>query len=244
MRADPAPPILVPVDLRGVDRGSLELLVTIAAAAGADVVALLVEDPALEDAARLPFVREILGASGAERDIHPEILRSRRRGSEGRFEVLLGELAGARAVSWRLQRTAGARIGCALAMARHHVFLPSAGRGVRRGTAGRIRVVMDGDPGVLEVAATLAAAGRFREIVVSGDEGLSMTQMERLARAAPRVLLDLSGGEPGERIAANLARPGCDLLVLPRGLLERLPANRAEAMLGAVACPVLVVDPE
>ncbi len=244
LRADGTRAILVPVDLRGVDRQSLELLVAIAAAAGADLLALLVEDPTLEEAARLPFVREILGGSGVERDFHPETLQSRRRGSEGRFEALLREVAGTRAVNWRLQRTTGARVGCALAVARHHVFLPAASRSSRGPASGRIRVVVDGDHGVLEVAAGLAAAGRYREIVVSGDRGILVEELENLTAAAPRVLLDLSTGEPAERVAAVLARPRCDLLVLARSLLDRLPSGQAEVLLGAVPCPLLVVDHE
>jgi len=245
--------ILVPIDVMGVDRATLMALVAMAERLEAGLVGLFLEDPVLSRAAALPIVREISRSGAGERDITAEALRRHASRLARTVQQQLAELTAGRRVTWRFDYVAdaGSRGAAALRVDTGDVYLP-AREGCARMEAPaatlqfrRVRIIYrDGEDSAraMEIVHRLARNGHTRELFVVTDRPLPAALAQALKAHGVRVHVELHGDAISQYLHAVLARPSCDLVLIPRSLFGATPDAAIEAALNRVSRPVLLVS--
>jgi hypothetical protein len=244
--------ILVPIDLHGINRGSLETLVRIARQLDRALLGLLLEDIRLQRVADLPFTTEITLSSASERVLlRDELTRQHSRVSSATRRVL-HELAERDRVALSFEDAAGSRWHTALEREGvADIFFPA--RQSWRPPPGsrsnapikRLGILLSGsdlDKRLLDVAALLLKAG------LVGD-----TYILCARPPVPEALHDLYQQGHQVRIQSNLkATPPVvtrliqqspyDLLLLNRDSLRGIPPGLLDASLDKSGSQVLVVN--
>ena len=128
--------ILVPIDLYGINRDTLETLVRIAHLLDRKVLGLLIEDIRLQQVADLPFTTEITLDSGRERNLLRHQLLQRHNVISAQARRQLQELAVSHQVELSFEDVCGDRWPSALERDGHQdIFLPPRTRWTERAQA-------------------------------------------------------------------------------------------------------------
>ena len=249
----PSDTILLPIDLHGVSRSTLDTLVRLARHLDCGLLGLFVEDPRLQQVADLPFPTEIVLSSGGERELRPERLRSRLGRVSRDTRTWLDELAGHNKVQLTYETASGARLNAVLQRAGgEDIFIPgrvrrpsAPGRGAPRAVIPRLGVLLgepEGDDRALSIVGVLVAAGLVGvlHVLVTGAVDAGRLQaIERLGRRPH--LLRLQDRSP-QGIIELIRRAPYDLQILPLSSLRDIPPAQLEAALDTSRSQVLVVS--
>ncbi|MCZ7596765.1 MAG: DUF4224 domain-containing protein [Gammaproteobacteria bacterium] len=84
--------------------------------------------------------------------------------------------------------------------------------------------------------------GHTRELFVVTDRPLPAALAQALKAHGVRVHVELHGDAISQYLHAVLARPSCDLVMIPRSLFGATPDAAIEAALNRVSRPVLLVS--
>lgn len=254
MASDDGRRILVPIDILGVDRATLAALVVMAERLESGLLGLILEDDALHRAAALPFVREVLASGGGEREMVPDELRRQARRLARSVQQALTELAARRSIVCQFEVVAasGSRILSAWSYREHDLYLPPrtpvAGRGVEAARElhyRRVRLLYQTGPDsarAVEILHRIARNGHTREVFVVTDTGVPRAVLDSLKAQGLRVHLEVFHDSLEEHLKGVLARPACDLLIIPRSLFGEAPEFAVDAALNRVSRPVLLVS--
>ena len=229
--------------------GLLEAGAGLAAAVGARLEGLFVEDADLVHLAGLPFARELSAITGAWHGLATEEVERTLRLEAAKLERLLANAAERARVPWSFATTRGRLI--AVAAAREAEFTMLAGRSVyaapeeRRSGRGSLAVMFDGSPGsfrALELAGRLAdALGRELHVLVS-DRASAAAAADARARLAARgrgdVAVALRAGEAALAEALRAARSEFVIQAVP-DVGQSLPA--LAGLLARLSCPLLIM---
>jgi hypothetical protein len=237
--------------VRGIDRATLVSLVGLAERLETGLIGLFLEDRELQEAALLPFVREVLIEGGSERSISSEELKRQSRRLANNVQSILSELTATRRVACRFDfaAIAGSRTMSALGFGVHHVYLPA--RTASALAPGhmvafrRLRLLYQEGPDsarAIEIVHRLARNGQVREVFVVSDRELPASVLATLKSSGVRVHREMFHDTLADHLVNVLARPACDLLMIPRSVFKGTPDAAVEAALNRVSRPVLLVS--
>jgi len=257
--ASPAARVLVAMDAEALSALALKAGAGLAAALGARLEALFVENADLVRLGGLPFASEISALTGAWRDVAAEEVERSLRLEAARIERLVAEAAEQARVPWSFDTTRGRLVAQAVAREAELTILGVADRGgelARRFAAPRrahralasLAVLFDASPAsfrALEIAGRLAdeLGSELRLLTPAAAEAEKAALRDRAEQwlaTEGRAGLALSL-EPGQGSLANtLRRTRSELLV--HGVPDLGQSLRSLVTLVAqVSCPVLVV---
>jgi hypothetical protein len=254
MMADTSRIIIVPIDLHGINRHTLEVLVRIAHQLDRSLLGLLLEDLRLQRVADLPFTTEITLSGGRERSLLRDHLTQRQSQVSDETRRLLHELANRDRVDLAFEDAAGARWHTALERENEgDVFFParqrwratSPGRVERPGFIRRLGLVVPGDelpPASLVAAAALLRAGLVGDVYVICRRPLLPEQLQGLFRAGHQVRVQTNFRCDANHLIALILQSHYDLLLLPRECLHNIPAEALDAALDRSGSQVMVVS--
>ncbi|GAH10950.1 unnamed protein product, partial [marine sediment metagenome] len=219
--------ILVPIDLHGINRESLEILVRIASRLNRSLLGLLLEDIRLQQVADLPFATEITLIGGQERSLLRDHLSQRHSLVTTDTRRLLNELADRNRVELSFESAAGARLHTALERDGHlDIFFPArqrwqlvaATRPLASRPIQRLGIVLantEQDRSVVETARVLLQAELASEVYVLSVGPLDRTQIEMLYRPGSRICVQGNLSCDPATIAQLIRQSSYDLLLLP-----------------------------
>ena len=245
--------ILVPIDLQGIGRDTLETLVMIARLLDRGLLGLLLEDIRLQQVADLPFTTEITLIGGRERSLLRDHLSQRHSLVSSDSRRLLDDLAHRDRVALSFENAAGSRLHTALERdGQLDIFFPARQRW-RRSVAGklaagkvirRLGIALAGtrqDRDVLENARLLQQAGLVGELYVVSAAPLEQAQLDSLYRPGSRICVQANlHCDPGT-ILRLICQSGYDLLLLPRDSLQGIAPDVLENALDRSGTQVLVI---
>lgn len=246
--------ILVPIDLHGVNRSTLETLVRIARQLDRRLLGLLLEDSLLQQAADLPFTTEITLRGGLERSLLRDHLSARHSLVNTDTRRQLNELAERDQVPLSFENAAGARWHTALARDGHlDIFFPArqrwhAATAVYPGRGGiikRLGVVLPPSQDysrLINTAAALLEAGLVGDIYVLSRRPPLPEQLHDLYRPGHQVRLQANFSCDAASLAGLIRQSPYDLLMLPRECLQGIPPDLLEAALDKSGGQVLIVN--
>ena len=246
--------ILVPIDLHGVNRHTLEILVHIARQLDRQLLGLLVEDSRLQQVADLPFTTEISLSSGQEKSLLRDHLSQRHSLVSADARRLLHELAQRYKVALSFEDVAGARWQSALQRdGQLDIFFPARQRGYDSGehyassvnAIKRLGVVLPQsqvDSNVTSVAATLVAAGLVGDIYILSNRPPLPEQLHDLYRQGHQVRLQTNFCCNAVNLGALIRQSQYDLLLIPRECLQEIPTELLEAALDKSSGQILVIN--
>lgn len=244
--------ILVPIDTLGIDRATLTALVAIAERLESGLLGLFLEDDTLPRAAALPFVREVLVSGAGEREMAPEELRRRTRRRVHSIQSTLAELAKSSRIDCRFEvvNSVGSRTTSAWTYVEHDVYLPPRAAASRpahdvQHFHRRIRMLYQDGPDsarAMEILHRIARNGHVREVIIVTDTELPPLVADSLKAMGMRVFVEVTDDALATHLGGVLARPACDLLIIPRSLFGSVPEFAVDAALNRVTRPVLLVS--
>lgn len=246
--------ILVPIDLHGISRGSLETLVRIARLLDRGLLGLLLEDLRLQQVADLPFTTEITLSGGRERSLLRDHLSQRHSLVSSDTRRMLNDLAHRDRVELSFENAAGGRLHTALERdgqldiffpARQRWQLVATGKPAPGQSIRRLGVVVARTPQdhkVLETARLLQQAGLVAEIYVISVGPLDRKQLDTLYRPGSRICVQANLNCDPATIAQLIRRSAYDLLLLPRDSLKGIPAQALDMALDKAGGQVLVIN--
>ena len=246
--------ILVPIDLHGINRSTLETLVRIARQLDRGVLGLLLEDVRLQQVADLPFTCEITLSGGHERSLLRDHLSQRLSLVSADTRRCLSELASRNKVEINFEDAAGARWHTALERdgqldiffpARQRWHLPESGHPGRSGIIKRLGVVLPQNQScvsVIDTAGTLVEAGLVGDIYVLSNRPPLPEQLHNLYRPGHQVRLQTNFSCDAANLAALIHHSPYDLLLLPRDCLQGIPPDVLEAALDKSGGQVLIIN--
>jgi len=243
--------VLVALAVSPHSRAAVETAIGLAAAVGARLDALFVEDANLVRLGALPFASETSALTGMRRTLPPADIERALRVEAARLERLLAQAAGAARVEWTFQVARGELLAAATAQAAELTVLATA---------------RHADPNGRDRRPVPRPVGALFDASAASRRGLAAAA--RLARAAERSLLILVPGGPGARAAEAEARawlvredvPGRTLVLPPthaelhaalrghRTSILTVPAPETAtlatdlaALAAELACPLVIV---
>lgn len=251
--------ILIPIDLHGVNRGTLEILVRIARQLNRGLLGLLLEDTRLQRVADLPFTTEITLTSGRERSLLRDHLSQRHSRVTADTQRALSELALRNEVQLSYEEAAGARWHTALERddqldiffpARRLWHVPSQSRPgqLPPGLGGanlRIGLVLartGQDQAALDTAGMIQQAGLGGDVYVLTEWSPAPHQLQTLYRPHCRVSVQSNLHCSPEMIIRLVRQSPYDLLLLPHDCLLGIPAEQLDAALDKSGAQVLVIN--
>ena len=248
------PGILVPIDLHGINRGTLETLVRIARLLDRSLLGLLLEDVRLQQVADLPFTTEITLSGARERSLLRDHLSRRHLLVDKDARRLLNELAGRDRVALRFEHAAGSRLLSALARdGRLDIFFPArqrwqpltrgsaaAGAAVRR--LGIVLAQTAQDQQVLNIARMLMHAGQVVELYVLSSGPMEGDQLKALYHPGSRICVQANLKCDQDSLSRLIRQSAYDLLLLPRDCAESMAPQVLEDALDRSATQVLVIN--
>ncbi len=249
-----APGILVPIDLQGINRTTLETLVRIARLLDRSVLGLLLEDVRLQQAADLPFTTEITLSGARERSLLRDHLSQRHFMVNKDTRRLLNELADRNRVALRFEHAAGSRLLSALARdGRLDIFFPARQRWqqstrgpiARAATIRRLGIVLARtaqDQQVLEIARLLMQAGLVGELYILSSGPLAGEQLQTLYRPGSRICVQANLKRDQDSLSRLIRQSAYDLLLLPRDCVEDMAPEVLENALDRSGAQVLVIN--
>jgi nucleotide-binding universal stress UspA family protein len=243
--------VLVALAASPQSRAAVETAIGLAAAVGARLDALYVEDANLMRLAALPFASETSPLTGIRRSLPLAEIERALRVEATRLERLLAQAAEEARIQWTFQVARGELMAAATAEAAELTVLASGRRAVasgheRRPMARPVAVLFDASPAArktLAVAAGLARGGeRELLILVPAGRGAGKAQVDArtwLAREAiPGRALSLVPG-PGPLLAALRAQRA-SMLAVPAPETATLAMDLA-ALAAGMPCPLVIV---
>lgn len=246
--------ILVPIDLHGINRTTLETLVHIARQLDRSLLGLLLEDLRLQRVADLPFTTEITLSGGRERSLLRDHLSQRHNQVSADTRRLLNELASRDQVNLTFEDAGGTRWHTVLERddpldiffpARQRWHAVTSGHWPGRGVIRRLGVLVPADelPGhVIDTAAALLKAGLVGDIYVLSDKPLMPEQLHDLYRPGHQVRVQSNVASSPTNLVELIRRSPYDLLLLPRECLRNVPPDALDAALDRAGGQVLVVN--
>ncbi|MEH6634014.1 MAG: hypothetical protein V7700_00790 [Halioglobus sp.] len=246
--------ILVPIDLYGINRGTLETLVRIARQLDQGLLGLLLEDTRLQQVADLPFTTEITLSGGQERSLLRDHLAQRHSLVSTDARQLLNELAQRSEVELSFENASGSRWHSAAQRDGDlDIFLPArqywhaATRGLsnRAGIIKRLGVVLpEGQPHekLVNTAATLLNAGLVGDIYVLSNLPPLPEQLHNLYRPGHQVRLQRNFHCDAASVTALIRQSPYDLLLLSGDCLQGIPAHVLEAALDNSGGQVMIIN--
>lgn len=246
--------ILVPIDLHGVNRHTLETLVRIARQLDRSLLGLLLEDIHLQQVADLPFTTEITLGSGRERSLVRDHLSQRHNLIRSDARRQLNDLATSNQVELQFEDAAGARWTAVLERDGHQdIFLPPRARwhtqphvpAGKRQPIKRMGVVLppgEPDTRVLAAAAALIKADLVGDIYILSRVPPVPEDLHDLYRTGHQVRLQSNFHCSTQSLSALIHRCPYDLLILPGECLREIPATQLEAVLDESPSQVLIIN--
>jgi len=255
--------ILVPIDLHGINRGTLEILVLLAHRLDRRLLGLFLDNQRLQQVAELPFTTEIVLTSGRERGLVRNELDQRHSAVVEQTRKQLHELAARDRVELTFENAAGDRMHTALERDGHlDIFFPARQRWrlvstgpllprtaptqrVRPQPIRRLGVLLDQgrqDQKVMDTAHGLIAAGLVAQVYVLSNKGLAPEQMKQLSHTGTRACVQSNLNMEPAKITALIRNSSYDLLILPRSCLLEIPPAALDAALEETPGQVLVLN--
>lgn len=246
--------ILVPIDMHGINRGTLETLVTIARQLDRGVLGLLLEDIRLQRVADLPFTTEITLTGARERNLLRDHLSQRYSQVNSDTRRLLNELAARDRVRLRFEDAAGPRWHTALQReGQLDIFFPAREmwhprvdmQRYRGGLIKRLGILLptgDQAAALLDCAAALLRAGLVGDVYVLSGRRLVPEQLQALYRPGHQVRVQANFDLSPDSIAALIRYSPYDLLLLPRDCLQGIGADSIDAALEKSGTQILVIN--
>ena len=246
--------ILVPIDLHGVNRGTLELLVHIARQLDRSLLGLLLEDTRLQRVAELPFTTEISLDSGRERSLLRDHLSQRHSKVTADTQRTLSELAEKDKIQLRYEDAAGARWHTALERdgqldiffpARRRWQIATRGHGKRDSSPLRLGLLLahtDQDQRVLEAAGLILRAGLGGDVYVLSDRTPPPGQLRALYLPHTRVGIQSNLSCHPATVTSLIRQSPYDLLLLPRDCLQGISPESLDTALDKSGAQVLIIN--
>ena len=246
--------ILVPIDLYGISRGTLETLVRIARLLDRSLLGLLLEDIRLQQVADLPFTTEITLGSGQERSLLRDHLSQRHSLVTGDTRRLLNELAESNRVELVFEQAAGQRLHSALERDDHlDIFFPARQRWQLVATAvprsamliRRLGVVLTHtarDALVTDTAHLLLEAGLVGDVYILADRPPEAAHLRALYRPGHRVCVQSNFHIDATSMTRLIRQCPYDLLLLPRDALAGVAPAVLDGALEKSTGQVLVIS--
>jgi len=246
--------ILVPIDLHGINRSTLETLVRIARQLDRELVGLLLEDSRLQQVAELPFTTEITLSSGQERSLLRDHLSQRHSQVSAATRKLLHELAQRDQVTLSFEDAAGARWHTAFERdgqldiffpARQRWHTATASHPKKGGIIKRLGVLLPENQShsdAITTAASLVRAGLVGDIYVLSDRPPLPEQLHDLYRQGHQVRLQANFNYSTTDLTTLIRQSPYDLLLIPRECLQDIPAELLDAALDKSGGQVLITN--
>lgn len=246
--------ILVPIDLYGVNRRTLELLVQIARQLDRSLLGLLLEDTRLQRVAELPFTTEISLESGRERSLLRDHLSQRHSKVTADTQRILNELAERDKIQLHYEDAAGARWHTALERdgqldiffpARRRWQIATRGHGRPDSAALRIGLVLaqtEQDQRVLDAAGLILKAGLGGDVYVLSDRAPPPGQLQPLYQPNTRVGIQSNLSCHPATVIHLIRQSPYDLLLLPRDCLQGISPESLDTALDKSGAQVLVIN--
>ena len=246
--------ILVPIDLHGTSRGSLETLVRLARLLDRRLLGLLLDDIRLQQVADLPFTTEISLAGGRERNLLRDHLSQRQTLVSGNTRRILDDLAQHNRVELAFENATGSRLRTSLERggqldiffpARQRWQLLAASRAATGSAIRRLGIVLAGtaqDQNVVETTRLLQEARLVAEIYVISVGPLDRSALDKLYRPGSRICVQANLRCEPKTIVQLVSQSQYDLLLLPRDCLKGVPPEGLEAALDKASGQVLVIN--
>ena len=251
--ADNVPTILVPIDLHGINRSTLETLVRIAQLLDRGLHGLLLEDLRLQRVADLPFTTEITLSGARERSLLRDHLSVRHSQVGSNTRKLLHELTERERVPLSFEDASGSRWHSALQRDGHlDIFFPARQRWHKPENAGgkstrpikRLGIVMADpvlDSRLMDTAATLLLAGLVDDSYVLCEQAPMPEQLQRLYHQGHQVRIQSHVACDTNGIIALIQHSPYDLLLLTHESMRDIPADVLDAALEKSGSQILVV---
>lgn len=246
--------ILVPIDLHGINRSTLETLVRIASLLDRKVLGLLLEDIRLQQVADLPFTTEITLDSGSERSFLRDHLSQRHDLISGEARRLLNELAKSHQVELSFEDACGSRWPSALQRDGHQdIFLPPRSRwhdrvhasGTKACSIKRLGVVLPHgreDERIVATAAALLKADLVGDVYLLTRRPLLPEDLHQLYRKGHQVRLQANFSCRAEDLLALIRQSPYDLLLLPGACLHDIAPAELDAALDKASGEILIIN--
>ncbi len=246
-------PILVPIDLHGIDPRNLEVLVRIARQLRRGLLGLFLEDLRLQEVADLPFTTEIVLSSGRERGLQRIALRRLHGQVAEQTRKRLQQLAQREEVPLQFEEASGSRWHSVLQQAHSaDVFLPArprwsdrrAARHGQRAVPGLGLVLGGGssDARSVALAAALQRAGLVGRIYLLAESAPPRDALEQLARPGVRLCVQANAALDSDSLCSLIRQSSYPMLILPGERVARIPAAELDAALDRSGGQVLVVN--
>lgn len=247
--------ILIPIDLHGIHRDTLETLVRIARQLDRELLGLLLEDMRLTRVAELPFTTEITLSGGRERSLLRDHLSQRHDQVVADARRLLNELADRDQVELSFEYATGHRLHSALeksdeldiffpARQRWHVITTY--RDENEAPIKRLGILLDHseqDEHVLTTAHALIRARLVRDVYVISHRPPDKDQLGPLYQEqVTRICVQSNLDRNPATITRLIRHSPYDLLLLPHNSLRNIPASELDAALEKSGGQVLVIN--
>lgn len=246
--------ILVPIDLHGIDRTTLETLVRIASLLDRKVLGLILEDIRLQQVADLPFTTEITLDSGSERSFLRDHLSQRQSQISTQARRQLDELAACHHVELSFEDARGKRWSSVQERDGHQdIFLPPRSRwhgqphteGARHYNIRRLGVVLPHglkDDSVIAIAAALVQADLVGDVYLVTRRAPLPEQLHALYRQGHQVRLQLNFSCNAENLLGLIRHSPYDLLLLPGACLQDIPPVELDTALDRASDQILIIN--
>ena len=251
--ADNLPTILVPIDLHGISRNTLETVVRIAQLLDRGLLGLLLEDLRLQRVADLPFTTEITLSGASERSLLRDHLSMRHSQVGSDTRKLLHELTQRERVPLSFEDASGSRWHTALQRNGHQdIFFPARPRWQ---TPERERLkatqyikrlgIVLADPvmnsRLLDTAAILLRSGLVGDSYILCEKAPLPEQLQRLYQQGHQVRIQSHVACDTQGIIALLQHSPYDLLLLTQDCVRNIPPELLDAALEKSGSQILVV---
>ncbi len=244
--------ILVPIDLHGINRRSLETLVRIARQLDRALLGLLLEDIRLQRVADLPFTTEISLSGAGERKLLRDALTRRHSQVNMATRRLLHELAERDRVALSFEDAEGSRWHTALQReGAIDIFFPARqswhtapeyryGAPVRR--LGILLSETGLDEKLLDIAALLLKAGLVQDSYILCSRPPVPEALQNLYQQGHQVRIQSNIKATPPMVTKLIQQSPYDLLLLNRDSLNGIPPGLLDASLDKSGSQVLVVN--
>ena len=244
--------ILVPIDLHGINRASLEMLVRIARQLDRALLGLLLEDIRLKRVADLPFTTEITLSSASERNLLRDELTRRHSQVSSATRRLLHELAERDRVALSFEDAEGSRWHTALERdGELDIFFPARQRwhasaeGISRAPIKRLGILLSTtelDKKLLGIAALLLKAGLVGDTYILCPRPPLPEQLQDLYQQGHQVRIQSNIKATPSMVTRLIQQSPYDLLLLNRDSLQGIPPGLLDASLDKSGSQVFVVN--
>jgi hypothetical protein len=244
--------IVLPIDAHGINRLTLERVVTLARQLDRSLLGLILDSPDLRRIAELPFTTEITLDSGQERSLSERYKPGHGNGVS-RTRLLLDELAARDRVELRFEEAAADRLEAAFANDRRlDIFFPARTRWQLANSSyygglkafRTLAVVLTGgedDEPVLAMAGALLLLEPPAQVCLYCCGEPSETVLHRLAVGGVRLYVQSNFSRNAAALPELIQRSVYDLLLLPRSVAADVPLARLQLALDSASGQVLVV---